>query len=116
MPHPLNLRRRLTHRFNDGWRDLDTWVDLGSVRALGPRVVHPGNGHDQLATTHQTFVLPKRTTGPQLRRLATALEDTLSGTSCRHEYDCCGCTLHFARVVAKTPRRLTVRVTATRNY
>lgn len=108
-------RRRTTHHFDPSWREVDNCVEIGSLRALAPRVKAPGNGYDRLATTVQTFVLPRRLTGRPLREMATALEHMLSGTSCRHEFDCCGCELRFARVIAKTPRRLTVRVIASRN-
>lgn len=108
-------QRRLSHRFEVGWSDLDDWVEIGQLRALAPRIKSAGNGSDRLPTTIQTFVLPQRLTGRPLRQMATALEDMLSGTSCRHEYDCCGCELRFARVIAKSPRRLTVRISALRN-
>lgn len=108
-------QRRLTHRFDLGWSDLDDWVEIGQLRALAPRLKSTGNGFDQLPTTDQTFVLPRRLTGRPLRQMAMALEEMLSGTSCRHEHDCCGCELRFARVIVKTPRRLTVRISASRN-
>jgi len=108
-------QRRLTHNFDPAWSELDDWVEIGQIRALAARVKAPGNGFDRLPTTVQTFVLPRRLTGRPLREMAAALEDMLSGTSCRHEYDCCGCELRLARVIAKTPRRLTVRINASRN-
>ena len=49
-------------------------------------------------------------------RVAQALRDTLGGSRCRHEYDCCGCASRYVKVIRKTRRDLLVRTFVTYNY
>ena len=48
----------------------------------------------------QTF----NTTGETMDKIAGALRDSLGGSSCTHEHDCCGCVSVFVDSITFVPR------------
>lgn len=110
MAERMLIRRRTSHRYSDGWSHLDDWRDIGTVKALPLRTIEVPETYDDGGAAIQTIVLAKRTVGPDMKRLVRAVEEQMSTSRCRHEYDCCGCVIRRARVICRTPRRLTVRV------
>lgn len=108
----LNVYKRVTQHYADGYSSLDNWVFQGHVRLTPPVVVLEGKRYDEGDTYVQYVRIPAGATAKELGR---ALRDTMGGTSCRHEYDCCGCALR--RVSTKrVGRQLQVRTSVSYNY
>ncbi len=116
MPQQIHVQERLTSRYRDGWDHLDNWQHLATLKALAPRVTSTGDGHDDAGSVVQRFVIPSEARGLNTRRIAQALTATLSGSRCRHEYDCCGCISRSARAIASSRTSISVRISLTRNY
>lgn len=113
MTTTIHLYERQSHKYRDGWRDLDEHQYLGTVKMTGPTLVEPGNGYDRGDVVRHAVRLP---VGMDPKAAAQALRDTLGGGRCRHEYDCCGCASRsvFTRLIS--PRRLSVTVRTSYNY
>lgn len=110
-----DLYVRLTRHFDPGWSSLDDDRPAGTARLTPWRLVRPGNGHDDGGV--YTSIATVRT---QDRRAARAIEqalaDTLGGSSCRHEHDCCGCAYRFAEARRVSKHRYAVRMSVTFNF
>ena len=87
--HALTIRR--THRFAPGWAHLDEFFDVGTVTEIAMGESQPHDDHEGFTRT--LFVCVDVTVMPHPPRtgIEQALLDTYSGTSCRHDYDGCGC-------------------------
>jgi hypothetical protein len=48
--------------------------------------------------------------------LSQAIRDTLSGSNCQHQFDCCGCASRSASVKRKNNNVYKVTVTVTHNF
>jgi hypothetical protein len=107
-----DLYVRLTHRFAPGWSSLDDDRRVGTARLTPWRLVRPGNGHDDggVYTSMATVRSQDR------RAIAQALADTLGGSSCRHEHDCCGCASRWVEARRVGKHRYAVRMSVTFNY
>jgi hypothetical protein len=110
-----DLYVRLTHHFAPGWSDLDDDRHVGAARLTPWRLVRPPQDYDDGGVYTSTA-----TVRTQDRRAARAIEqalaDTLGGSRCRHEHDCCGCS--YRRVEARRvgKHRYAVRMSVTFNY
>jgi hypothetical protein len=101
----INLFKRLTHKYRDGWRHLDNEVFVGTVKMLQPRKLedHGIDGHAQLARV----IAPASLGGVDL---SYAIGSTLSSSHCRHEHDCCGCASVSADVRRLSRRHYSVKL------
>lgn len=106
-----HIYERLTHKYVDGWRELDREKFVATVQSTPPRLVREGNGHDDMGSYIMHVRAPRD--APDLRQ---GLRDTFSGSNCRHEYDCCGCTTRRAAVNKVSARDYVLRVSVSRNY
>lgn len=106
------LIQRLTYNFADGWSAFDDVASLGTLTLTPPRLIKAGNGHDQGGTYVQHATLPK---GVPRMIAKAALADTMGGTSCRHEHDCCGCEIRSIQSLKVGNRRFLVRTRITYN-
>ena len=104
---------RITHGYADGWRYLDNDKFLASVKLTPPKVVEEAGGYDEGPTYVQYARAPA---GVAIAELAQALRDTMGGSNCRHEHDCCGCAIRYVRVKHLGSRRLQVRTQVGYNY
>lgn len=109
----VEIYKRLSHRFNPGWSSRDNWAWLGTLKLTPAKVVREGNGYDDGGTYLQYARIPADVDRQQL---AWAVQDTMSGSSCRHEYDCCGCQSTSVRTKFLSTRLLQVRVSVSYNY
>lgn len=73
-----SLEVRKTHQYRDGWAYLDQWQDVCPVKLY--RV------EEDVIRLRLPWKLPRVL-------LVEAIRDSFSGSSCRHEQDCCGCRL-----------------------
>ena len=104
---------RLTHKYRDGWSHLDSDEFVATVRLTAPKMVEEGKGYDE-GDTYVQYVRVPRSVNAKL--LARALSDTMGGSNCRHEHDCCGCATRYVRVKAIAPRQLKVTTSVSYNY
>lgn len=104
---------RLTHKYRDGWSHLDNDEFVATVRLTPPKMVREGEGYDDGGKYVQYMRVPRNVNPGQLEQ---ALRDTLGGSSCRHEHDCCGCATRYVRTKLVTPRKLKVTTSVTYNY
>ena len=102
-----DLYVRLTHHFAPGWSDLDDDRHVGTARLTPWRLARPPQDYDDGGVYTSTA-----TVRTQDRRAARAIEralaDTLGGSRCRHEHDCCGCATTRAYARKISPREYSV--------
>jgi hypothetical protein len=101
------LSERLTYKYASGWNELDEWEEAGSV-VLKPAKNWRGQVLDQ------KYVLINDTKIPG--DLSQAIADTMGGSPCQHEHDCCGCPTTYADVERTGEWRYTVKLHTTLNY
>lgn len=108
---------RLTRRYRDGWSYLDKFGRSTIVRLTPFRETDPGDPfeHSDGGTRVAFARLPARLTRKQRLWIARAVRDSISGSGCRHEYDCCGCATDRAYTDVKG-RQLRVTLSTTFNY
>jgi hypothetical protein len=109
----VHLYERLTHKYADGYRYLDQDRFVATVKLTPPVMVREPDSYDDGGVFVQHLRTPA---GAPLALIRQALRDTLGGSSCRHEYDCCGCasTRIFTKVLG--PRHVLVRTSVSYNY
>lgn len=113
MPYTIYAAPRLTWRYRDGWAHEDQWGNPQRFKVLAPRVTRHAEEYDEVDTVLYRVIGDKRA---DQKLQAKALNDYFSGSSCRHEYDCCGCVSTYASVRRVKPGIFSVLVSGTRNY
>lgn len=109
----VDAYRFLTSKWAPGWKQLEDSQFVAQVKLTPAKMVREGNDYDDGGTYVQYLRVPAHLPAWVLKE---ALRDTLSGSNCRHEYDCCGCTSRFVRVKQTSPRRLAVFTNVSYNY
>lgn len=104
---------RLTHKYRDGWSSEDSHRCLGEMRITPRRLVKDHEGMDGGAVYVSTATVPK---GLDSKTVIQALRDTLGGSNCRHEHDCCGCASTSVRARRSGRNRYSVVRTVHFNY
>lgn len=107
------LSLKTTRQYAPGYDHLDDSRYLGRMKLTKPRVLKEGNGYDQGPTFIQRARLPA---GVKTADAVQAIIDTLGGSRCRHEHDCCGCASRFVQVRVLGKRDFAVRTSMTFNY
>lgn len=107
------LTLRTTHKYASAYAHLDESRYLGRMKLTKPRVIVAGNGYDRGPTFIQRARIPS---GIKREEAIQALMDTLGGSRCRHEHDCCGCATRHVQVRAIGTRDFAVRTSITFNY
>lgn len=110
----VRIEKRVTNKYRDAWRHLDTWKELGYIVLTNQRVVEEGNNYDEGNTYVQFCRIPA---GANVRELIQGIRETMGSRSrCRHEYDCCGCASYSVTVKRYGRRQLMVRTRVSYNY
>ena len=113
MSHTIHIYDRLTYRYHDAWRHLDGEQYIGEAKQLGlTRRIQPA-GYDDGGEYHFRVIAPSALKG---RDLSRPISQTLSGSSCTHEYDCCGCASTRASVRRIDRRTYSVKLAVSFNY
>lgn len=119
MPDITTISRRLTHRYIPAYAHLDKWEEVGKASILPLVKTDEGNGFDDVGT-YRGWVKLHRDMPRRDRDTKSALWQTLAdiyGSTCTHEYDCCGCISGHVNYLQFTgPRTLTFQLHVTRNY
>lgn len=107
------LQERVTHRYRDGWAHEDQWRRLGDVKVLPARCVEEPRDYDDGGVYLARAIIPR---GMDPHAAKRALADTFSGSSCQHEWDCCGCESRYTSVKRVGRREFVLRTRVTFNY
>lgn len=108
----INLYRRLSHRWAPGWSDLEEEEHVGQARMTPWRMVREPQDYDDGGVYTSVATVKSR----DARHVARALADSLGGSSCRHEHDCCGCSYRNISARRVSRNRYAVRMSVTYNY
>lgn len=116
MPHTLSIRK--SNKYRAGWGYLDEWEDFGTfeVIARGEDTREPDEDDYCFAFCTHLIVDVQLDQPEPLEKTMQALRDYHSGSSCTHEYDCCGCISTWAAVQHINENRYHVLVSGSRNY
>jgi len=104
---------RITHGYADGWRHLDKDEFVGTVKMTPAVQTEAPKDYDDGGAYVQYARAPS---GVNLDLLKQALRDTMGGSNCRHEHDCCGCASRYVSVKHVGSRRLVIRTRVSFNY
>jgi len=94
------LQRRVTHKYRDGWSSMDEWDVLGTARVVRSYDERLAEDDEDDAGTVLLVEVKLNDGDPAVANADTvrrALEDTFAGSSCTHDWDCCGCVSTHAR-------------------
>lgn len=111
----ISVNKRTSHKYRDGWAHEDRWQHLGVLKVTPARVTEEGNRYDE-GDTYVRFARIQNISRQGFKLLKRGLQDTLSGSSCHHEHDCCGCASYSTRVQRVSPRLVLIRTRVTFNY
>ena len=103
----ITLERRLSHGYRDGWSYLDRWEVVGTAERVTSYTGGEVAGGEEDHCWRPGSVLRlnvKRENGVTDRAIADAIRSTFSGSSCQHDYDCCGCVRDWVSDVVKVDR------------
>ena len=104
----IQLHKRITFKFNDGWAGEDEWEPLGIAKVLQPRNYRLDG--DYGAYTARVVVENKLGSQDVSRSIAQTLSH-----SCRCEHDCCGHVSKHAEVRRVSRREYFAQIFLTRN-
>lgn len=114
--YDLHCYARKTHKYRAGWSSWDDWDYLTTLRVTPLRSARDSRGFDDGGTYVQYVRLPAGVNRKAKARIIRSIEDTISGTGCKHQYDCCGCASHRATVRSISRRDLLIHTSVSFNY
>lgn len=113
MPATYRLQERVSYRYRDGWAHEDEWRSLGDAKVLPARCVREADDFDDGGTYLRHAIIPR---GMDPEAAKRALADTFSGSSCQHEWDCCGCASYRSDVRRIGRRQFVIVTNVSFNY
>lgn len=133
MKAAICIESRQTSRYVQGYAHLDDWAQVCNARTTATRVVAAPDeeeASDGGSTALLVVLTPAQLSEAKnnYRRMAgenkqtftrwmnRAIEASLSGGGCGHEYDCCGCASYYADSHRTKPREFSVIVRRSYNY
>lgn len=108
-----HLYRFVTNKYRDGWRELDQSRYVGTVKVLEGRTIRQPADFDDGGTYRMRVVAPSHLRNADLRQ---PIRDTMGGSNCRHEHDCCGCASRHVSVKRIGRRDYVVTIGTSYNY
>jgi hypothetical protein len=109
----VNAHKYTSHLWAPGYRYLDSDVFVAELKLTPRKQVAAPQDYDEGGTYLQYTRVPKNV---DTRLAAEALRDTMGGSNCQHEYDCCGCATRHVSVKVLGSRRLRIRTHISLNY
>lgn len=133
MKAAISIESRVTTRYVQGYAHLDDWAKVCNARRSAPHVVALPDDEEasdggstavlvvlspaDLATAKNNYRRVTAQNKPTFTRWMTrAIEESMSGGGCGHDYDCCGCASYYADAHRTKPREFSVVVTRSYNY
>ena len=109
----FNVYNRLSHKWSDAFSHRDDWAFIAVAKATPFReTVQPrdfSDGGEQIC-----LVELDREVRARVGKLA--LENTMGGSNCTHEWDCCGCARRHITAKKIGKRKFLVHQRITFNY
>ena len=112
----LHVARHVTRKFVGTFRHLDAWDELGTIRHTPFRKVYNPARDEDLSDGPSYVAFARLPAGADVKEWCLAIEDSMSSHGCSHEYDCCGCASHYARVYPYRGRVVRISVGVSYNY
>lgn len=97
--------------YDGRWLAIDN--DVAKVRLTPSKKVQDGNGYDEGGTYLQYMRVPR---GVNKNLLRAAVQHTMGGSNCTHDYDCCGCASRAVTTKMISARTMQVRTKIYYNY
>lgn len=108
--YQTHLYRRLTRRYNDGWKQHDNHRFLTDMKMFPPRVTHLQPDDSLSPGANYNVFVELQDKRLRLRDVEQPLRDFFS-RSCRCEHDCCGHASTYAGPITRVGRgRFSVQV------
>ena len=114
--HTIHLYERLTRSYAPGWAHLDRQEYLTYARVTPARMVRQPQDFDDGGEHIFHVTIPSGATRKEYRLVRQALIDAFTTSTCRHEYDCCGCAVRFASVKRTRRNRYVIHQKTSFNY
>lgn len=111
----VGISKRTTHKYRDGWSHEDRWQYLGALKLTPAKVTEEGNRYDD-GDTYVRFARIPNISSKGFKLLKRGIQDTMGGSRCRHEFDCCGCASYSVKVERVRPRLVLIRTRVSYNY
>lgn len=112
-----SLSVRLTHRYVDTYRHLDSERGVGVLKFTPAKLVREPRDDMSDGGDYVRFArVPAGLSRKARHELVQAARDSFNRHGCHHEYDCCGCMMVRAWPVTLTGRRLRVVLSVGYNY
>lgn len=111
----ISVNKRTSHKYRDGWAHEDQWEHLGVLKVTPAKVTEEGNRYDE-GDTYVRFARIQNISRKGFKMLKQGLQDTLSGSGCQHEYDCCGCASYRSIIRRVGPRLVLIHTRVSYNY
>lgn len=111
----VGISKRVTHKYRDGWAHEDRWQYLGHLLVTPAKVTEEGNRYDE-GDTYVRFARISNISRKAFKELKRGIQDTMGGSRCHHEYDCCGCASYHVQVERVRPRLVLIRTRVRYNY
>lgn len=93
------VEKRITRRFRDGYSYLDDREYIGKIEILDYKAYEDADECDETTTLVYVGRIIENNTNE--KEFFEALRDHFGGSSCTHDYDCCGCWHYHVRRVQK---------------
>ena len=113
--YTVHAYARTSHKYRDGWRHLDNEQFVASVKVTPARTTEESFTKDY-SDGPKLVQFARAPSGVNIEQLKQALRDTMGGSNCRHEHDCCGCATRRVNVSHIGSRRLMIRTEISYNY
>jgi len=108
------LYEYVTRKYRPGWRYLDQQRYAGTVKVLAGRKLRAPREDREEGWTYRYRVVAL--SKYRRRDLSQAIRDTMGGSSCQCEHDCCGCASYYADVRRIGSRDYVVDISVTFNH
>ena len=107
------LTARTTFKYVAGWSHLDEWDQIGSYTHESAKPER----WDDYGESYSQFMIVRVDAPNEIDgAIREALRDSMSGSRCRHEHDCCGCVSRdVSRVRKLRGGKWAVRLSGSRN-
>jgi phosphatidate phosphatase APP1 len=113
----VDIEHRVTRKYRDGWSYLDRQEYIGKAIVLDQSRWTTWDDSGTIIHTVNTIMLVTNEEQVPPKYICEAIRDTFGGSSCQHDYDCCGCfSTHVSGIEVMDGDIYKFSTTATQNY
>ena len=107
------IYQRKTTKYRDGWSGNDQWDYLTTLKLTPAKCIRVAADYDDGGAYVSYARIPIRV---NKMNLLQSVEQTMSGSNCRHEHDCCGCITRYTEARMIKPRIMKITTNISYNY